>query len=200
MIRYTAFHGTLPDRAVPIAEQGVHPSTNGDDWLGHGTYFFIDGIQDARQSAIEWATCRAWDKGTHRALHQDVGVVTVEISASAETIMDLRDPAVAHEYHSLRRRWIENQSCRDTDPSARPHHRSFDPDFINQLKVDRELSVVISNFYIQLTACERHLKLDSRVPNVSVLCLSPNANQEPTARIVDSSLVARAAWACEQRS
>ncbi|MFN6540598.1 MAG: hypothetical protein RM021_030230 [Nostoc sp. EkiNYC01] len=60
---YVAYHGTVLSKIDLISNTGkLLPSKNDDDWLGHGVYYFINGLNNPKRSAINWAACVNWDK------------------------------------------------------------------------------------------------------------------------------------------
>jgi hypothetical protein len=174
------FHGTLASRVDSIQRSGIYPSDNADDWLGEGTYFFVDGLDDPRASASQWARCKAWDKRDHEFDESGVAVIVADITADDSAIFDLREPANAQRFHQARRRWIKSLVPRRTMHRSRPARTTFDTDLLDQFKREQGIAVLIGDFHIQFSLRERHFRLDSRIPNVSVLCLS---NPAPSAEI-----------------
>ncbi len=43
---YIGYHGTNYENVESIIKHGFHVSDNADEWLGHGIYFFTEGISD----------------------------------------------------------------------------------------------------------------------------------------------------------
>lgn len=177
LISFSAYHGTFLNNLKTILEIGFQPSVNDNDWLGFGTYFFIDGLNDPMKSAIDWAICSSWDKELKHFKENDIAVVKVELTFKANSVFDLRKIENAKLFHLFRKRWIENQLYSTQHSSltdiTRPKDRTYDTTVLNEFREKHGIDVLISNFHIQLSVHERYLRLDSRIPNVSVLCLKP---------------------------
>mgnify|MGYP003382375764 CR=1 FL=1 len=172
------FHGTLASRAESIRKSGIYPSDNRDDWLGDGTYFFIDGLDDPWTSASQWARCKAWDKVEGEFDEQHVAVIEAAISVDGSRVRDLREPEQCRAFHRARRRWLKEQVPGGSMGRERPDETSFDTDFVEHFRAQHGVDVVVGDFYIQLSLRERHFRLDSRIPNVSVLCVAPSPEAE----------------------
>lgn len=171
-ISLSAYHGTFSDHLAAIAEIGFQPSRNDDDWLGLGSYFFIDGLNDPKSSALQWAICSSWDKQSKSFQENSIAVVKTKLTAPANCIFDLRLMENAKEFHLFRTQWIQNQKSSKLTDFVRPKERTYDAEVLNDFREKNGINILIANFHIQLTTHERHLRLDSRIPNVSVLCLS----------------------------
>ena len=169
---FRAFHGTRADHLDSIVASGIRPSRNVDDWLGAGTYFFIDGLDDPRVSAFEWARAKLWDKQTRSFVVDEVAVLEVEIKVQESGVFDLREAENARQFHRARRLWLKRRVPRRSTHLARPLEPSYDTSLLDEFKRDRAVAALISDFHIQFSVRERHFRLDSRIPNVSVLCLT----------------------------
>lgn len=181
---FRGFHGTLASRLESIRASGISPSDNPDDWLGEGTYFFIEGLDDPRTSAAQWARCKAWDKHDQEFDESTVAVVEVAITVERSRVFDLREPSNAQDFHRARRRWLKSLVPRQSTDLPRPQEARFDTDPLNQFKQEHAIAALIGEFHIQFSLRERHFRLDSRIPNVTVLCLSNDAT-DATTDIVD---------------
>lgn len=184
---YRGFHGTLASRVDSIRTSGIYPSDNPDDWLGEGTYFFIEGLDDPKTSAAQWARCKAWDKHDQEFDESKVAVIEVAITVEASGVFDLREPSNAQHFHRVRRRWLKSLVPRRSTHLPRPEKDRFDTDLLDQFKQENAIAALIGDFHIQFSLRERHFRLDSRIPNVTVLCLS-NETPSATAEIVDVTI------------
>lgn len=184
MTTFRGFHGTLASRVDSIRSSGIYPSDNPDDWLGEGTYFFIEGLDDPKSSAAQWARCKAWDKHDQEFDESTVAVVEVAIEVDAAGVFDLREPSNARHFHRVRRRWLKSLVPRRSTHLPRPEKDRFDTDLLDQFKQENAITALIGDFHIQFSLRERHFRLDSRIPNVTVLCLS-NGPTGATTEIVD---------------
>lgn len=193
-VSFTAYHGTLPSRVEAINRSGFQPSANVDDWLGFGTYFFIDGLNDPWDSAIDWAACSTWDKRVH-CFHEDsVVVVKAVLTAPPHAVFDLRDMDNARDFHLFRRQWLKGKHSGALTGLARPHERVYDADALNDFREKHGIGILIGNFHIQLSVRERYLRFDSRIPNVSVLCLAPTGDGSIQCLISETSIVPAEHW------
>lgn len=167
-----AFHGTTASHIESITEHGIRPSRNQDDWLGAGAYFFVDGLNDPRTSAYEWARTKLWDKRSRAFTDGQVAVIELEVTVDSDNLFDLREAKNVLEFHRARRRWLKLRVPPGSNHLERPLDPSYDTAVLDDFKRDNNIDALISDFYIQFFVGERHLRLDSRIPNVSILCLT----------------------------
>ncbi len=179
-VTFRGFHGTPASRVESIRASGIYPSDNPDDWLGEGAYFFIDGLEDARTCAAQWARCKAWNKQDQEFEEHAVAVVEATITVEAQKVFDLRKRSNVQLFHQMRRRWLRRAVPRRSAHLPRPEKDRFDTELLDDFKHENGIAVLIGDFHIQLSLRERYFRLDSRIPNVTVLCLS---NDEPTASV-----------------
>ena len=99
-------------------------------------------------------------------------------------MFDLREPSNAQHFHRVRRRWLKSLVPRRSTHLPRPDKDKFDTDLLDQFKQENAIAALIGDFHIQFSLRERHFRLDSRIPNVTVLCLS-NGAAGATTEIVD---------------
>jgi hypothetical protein len=189
MVSYIAYHGTHSSCVELIRSKGVIASENEDDWLGYGSYFFVEGLDAPQQAALDWAMCENWDKAMQLHTTHQVALFEVLITAPQERIFDLRDTASMQEFHRWRRSWLHHKLTTMSINESRPTKKSYDTEFLNEFKSEFGISIIIGNFHIQLSTHERYFRLDSRVPNVSVLCLSPQQHNSVTVTIRSTELV-----------
>lgn len=193
-VSFTAYHGTLPSRLEAIRQSGFQPSVNIDDWLGCGTYFFVDGLSDPWNSAIDWAACSTWDKQTQCFQEDSVVVIKAVLTAPQHSVFDLRDMNNARDFHLFRRHWLKRKHSGALTDLVRPHERSYDADALNDFRQQHGIGILIGNFHIQLSVRERYLRFDSRIPNVSVLCLAASGDSSILCSISETSIVAADCW------
>lgn len=194
LISFSAYHGTFQNRLEAIVKAGFQPSVNDDDWLGFGSYFFIDGLNDPMSSAMHWALCSSWDKQNKCFLENSVAVVKTELTAPANSIFDFREMENAKAFHLFRREWLQrHQSAKLTD-LIRPQERTYDAAVLNEFREKHGIGILIGNFHIQLTVRERYLRLDSRIPNVSILCIAPVADISIQCSISEVVTIDAADW------
>lgn len=170
--RLRAFHGTRSSRLEPILAAGLKPSLDDDEWLGAGSYFFVDGLNDPRGSAFEWARVEMWDKKARCFAEQEVAVLEYAVELDLDHVFDLRETNDAQEFHRARRSWLRSTIPRRSTHRPRPPAETYDTQLLNEFKVARGVCAMIADFHIQLSIRERHFRLDSRIPNVAVLCVT----------------------------
>lgn len=181
---FRGFHGTRADLVDSVVESGLRPSRDRDEWLGHGSYYFIDGLEDAWSSARDWARVEAWDKRAHRFRQSDFAVIEYEITVDTERVLDLRTTEDARRFHKLRDAW-EVRHYRQRRPGQwRPEEDRYDTVILNHLKQEESLAAIIAQFFIQLTVKERHWQRNSRIPNVTMLCLTHPFTVATTVKVV----------------
>ena len=169
---FRGFHGTRADLVPSIVQSGLRPSREQDDWLGHGSYFFVEGLESPWESARDWARVDVWDKRFRRYRRADFAVIEYEIAVQEDAVWDLRTAEDAREFHRARDRWLERRLHLRRPGLRRPSRKTYDTDLLNFFKQENGIAAIISDFYIQLSVKERWFRHDSRIPNVSVLCVS----------------------------
>lgn len=177
MFRIEGFHGTLGCHVPGILEGGFRSSCRDDEWLGVGTYFFLDGLADPRVAALDWASWIA--HSTPRTTPQDheVAALKVLIEAPNDRVLDLRTPERALDYQLQRRRWLADTFGNPRATSVRPLRKSYDSAFMNAMKTTKGYDVVVAHMHMALTVQERFFRNESRIPNVTVACVSPALHQ-----------------------
>ncbi|WP_248741274.1 hypothetical protein [Pseudomonas sp. MWU12-2029] len=160
----TGFHGTSSEYASRITDENFIIQYGPEDWLGHGAYFFIDGISCPIQSANEWA------KNTYKNHATSVIRSTIEVSESS--ILDLRKIENLKRYNLIREQKIQEfystlASRRDLGIKKRKDIRVDDRIITNLVVRQLNTSVLIHNVYIK-TGQQRELVLESSYPNATV--------------------------------
>jgi hypothetical protein len=168
-VSFLGFHGTLASRLDSIKASGIYPSDNPDDWLGEGTYFFVRDLDDPETCAAQWARCKAWDKRSRAFEESKLAVVA------------------AQEFHRFRRQWLGSTIPNGWSSLPRPEKALYDTDVFDAFKMAKGISALIGEFHIQFSVSERHLRLDSRIPNATVLCLT-NGVHDISIKIVESKI------------
>lgn len=181
---FRGFHGTRADLVDSIVKEGLRPSRDHDEWLGHGAYYFIDGLEDAWAGARDWARVEAWDKRSRRYRETDFAVIEYAITVNTDRIFDLRAAEHAKEFHRVRDVWEQRHYGRRRPGPWRPQEDRYDTAILNRLKVEQKHAAVIGHFFIQLSVKERHWQRSSRIPNVTVLCLTDPITPPTTVEVV----------------
>lgn len=144
-----------------------------DEWLGYGVYFFIDGISSALTSAEEWAKAEAWDNAGKKFTYRHFAVVSVRVFG--EEVLDLRNEKDLRLFNEAR---LELYAKHDAlfDPNEREQH---DRILMNLLLNLMEFEIVICNLFIK-SSYLRRMRLGSRIPNATVLCVRKSENIDLT--------------------
>jgi hypothetical protein len=167
-VEFKGYHGTSMQNAKSILENGFKVMPSPEDWLGHGLYFFIDGISEPEGSAFEWS------KNTFGINH---GVaLEAKILMKQVDILDLRVTNNLKKYNHVREKVIrtnfDNLSRRrDLNLKKRKDIRLDDCIITNEVCRIIGYRAIIHNVYIK-TKSQRELTLESSYPNATVLCIN----------------------------
>lgn len=151
---------------LSIINDGFKSSQSNEDWLGHGVYFFTDGISDPLKNAIEWSKNR----------HNGTCVIKSRIKVDDSEILDLRTNNGLNIYNLHRDYIIDNYynelaKRRDITIKKRKDVRVDDCIIMGLLQQSLMHKVIIHNVYIK-NQHQRKLALESNYPNSTVLCVN----------------------------
>jgi hypothetical protein len=189
MRTFRAFHGTKAHFVESIVANGLQPSQDRDDWLGYGSYYFIEGLEDPWISARDWARVNAWDKQSRRFNHADFAVIEFEITVDEECVFDFRISSEAQRFHLARDQWLDQLLRNRATDNVRPVEATYDTELLNIFKVENGIEAMISTFPIQLTVKERWFRFEFNIDNVAVLCLSHPITPPTSVKIVTVDVV-----------
>lgn len=161
---FICYHGTTLSATLSIVNKGFEFSQSSEDWLGHGVYFFTDGISDPVRNAIEWAKNK----------HNDTCVIKAKIKIDDSEVLDLRTTNGLNIYNLHRDSIIDNYynelaKRRDLTIKKRKDIRMDDCIIMDLLQKELKYKVIIHNVYIK-NHHQRKLALESSYPNSTVLC------------------------------
>ena len=167
-IRYELFHGTDFKYLKSIFKEGFKCNPDPQDWLGHGIYFFTEGVTCPRNNAAEWAKNRYYPIGS-----QSISVIQTQMTVKKEKILDLTTLNGLKKYNTTRDIVIEENKeklmCRrDLRIKKRKDFRIDDQIIMNMVIDWLNVDVVISNLYIK-NSIQRDLELESCLPNSTVV-------------------------------
>lgn len=162
------YHGTTLSAMPSILNHGFKLSQSNEDWLGHGVYFFTDGISAPLENAIEWARNKNKDN--------EICIIKVKINVDNSEILDLRTTNGLNIYNSHRNRVIECYyndlaNRRDITIKKRKDTRVDDCIIMGILQKKLKHKAIIHNVYIK-NHHQRKLALESSYPNSTVLCIN----------------------------
>jgi hypothetical protein len=172
MDEYIAYHGTSSECVESIKNNGFKPSISHNEWLGCGVYFFIDGSFCPITNAREWAKNSAWDKQEKKNTYTNYSIL--KVSVSGERILDLRIEEDLRIFNLMREHILKRYEEEKNNFERKPHPDTF---LCNSITKSMKLNILIQNLYIK-TKYQRINKIDSRIPNATVLCAKESANIE----------------------
>lgn len=162
-ISIEAYHGTTDEGANSILAGTFNESVRADEWLGHGIYFFVDGISDPLENSIKWATAQAGKD----SVGKKISVLKSVIDLDEDKILDITDIEGLNSFNDIKEdlfdKIFEKLSLRI--PASQHNCMLFN------FMVDWfDIHAVKHNLYIKPVR-ERKLKLRLNVPNTTVLCV-----------------------------
>lgn len=112
---WVGFHGTSLSSARQIVGGNFKSSTSKAEWLGHGVYFFIQGLSDPHVKADGWARKRSWDTEQKRRIYNEYAVLESHLETDIHLDLDEYDDQVMFE--ALRAKCAEKMKDEGMDPS-----------------------------------------------------------------------------------
>ncbi|HHJ3200806.1 TPA: hypothetical protein ACQJO2_003346 [Vibrio parahaemolyticus] len=170
----TGYHGTDETNVDLIEKNNFKLSTNDREWLGHGVYFFVEGVSDPLNNACEWAKNQAYNKGNYAYENYSV----IEVKVTCENVLDTTTIDGLKAYDALRNSII----------SKHDEHFLYNRDKLcddrvmwNLIASFMEADIVIHNLYIK-NKVQRKKRISSNVPNCTVMCVK-------SSNLIDSSSI-----------
>ncbi|WP_336712745.1 hypothetical protein [Pectobacterium aroidearum] len=153
---------------LSIINNGFNLSRSNQDWLGHGVYFFTDGISDPFKNAIEWSK--------NKNPCNDICIIKVKIKVDDSEVLDLRTTNGLTTYNFYRDSIIDNYydvltKRRDITIKKRKDTRLDDCTIMSILQQNLNYKVIVHNVYIK-NHHQRKLALESSYPNSTILCIN----------------------------
>ncbi|EIV8492745.1 hypothetical protein [Vibrio vulnificus] len=160
---YIGFHGTDKKNIGSIKQANFIESTNDDEWLGYGVYFFVEGISDPLDNACEWAKNQAHSK--EGLQYKEYAVLKVKSVCSK--VLDTTTIEGLKAFNKLREALIEKH-----DQHFTPNREQLCDNRVmwNLVSSQMNLDAVIHNLYIK-NKTQRIKKIQSNVPNTTVMCV-----------------------------
>ncbi len=164
---YIGYHGTNREYVSSIMQNNFNVSRNADEWLGYGTYFFIEGISCPISNAEEWAINQAWDSERKEYRYKEYSILSANIEA--ERILDLRTEEGLFVFNKFRTAIIEKYH----NQYFKNNRKIYEDDRIifNLIIKAMNLDLIIHNTYIK-TKTQRIKKIYSRIPNCSIMVVT----------------------------
>lgn len=174
---YEVFHGSDFNNIGSILAESFRKSEGEDEWLGHGVYFFVEGISDPTENAIEWAKNQAYSKGEFK--YKEFAVFKAVVVC--DKVLDVTNTEGLKAFNALRNMIIEKHD------KLFERNRDFQCDdrvMWNLVATSLRVDAVKHNLYIK-DKTQRVKKIRSNTPNTTVLCVkSPDSIVKDTIEIV----------------
>jgi len=167
MSRFVGYHGTDNANVDSILTGGMNPSLGDDEWLGDGTYFFIEGLSRTPEvQAEQWAIVSAWDSELRKNKYDKYSVLKADIDVDDEYFLDLTTAEGKEMFNYLKEQSIEK--LKSASKAVKVLY--IDGALINMGREDFDLrfDVVKANVYIKLTKEDRIYRFMSRVQNCTI--------------------------------
>ncbi|EII2984489.1 hypothetical protein V8050_002925 [Vibrio parahaemolyticus] len=162
-IEYTGFHGSDFDNVKSILAENFRESENNDEWLGYGVYFFVEGISEPKENAIEWARNQSYANG--KLKYDKYAVFKAKVVC--DRVLDTTNTQGLAAFNTLRNALIKKH---DDCFQKNRDFRSDDRVMWNLVAQTMKLDAVVHNLYIK-DRVQRIKKIGSNVPNTTVLCV-----------------------------
>lgn len=162
---FIGYHGTTQDNANTIMATGFIPSQNHNDWLGHGIYFFIDGISCPKNNAEEWAKNQAWDNDNKCYQYKTYSVIKAKVNVQKSKLLDLTTTDGLIVFNTIRE-YLINKLEKNFN---RARDVNDDDQKICNLAISHlKLELLIGHFYIK-NRTQRIRNIVSKIPNTTIM-------------------------------
>jgi hypothetical protein len=172
------FHGTSSESAAQILANAYNESNKKNEWLGHGVYFFVEGVSDPLENATEWARANAWENGSYK--YTNFAVIQSDIVIFEKKYIDLTNTIGLFRFNAFKEKFFNKIFTNFSISSAKiDEHNCM---LFNFAMATLGIQAIKHNLYIK-SVRERKFKLRLNVPNTTVLCVLKN-NIESNSKIV----------------
>lgn len=164
------YHGTDANKKASIMECNFYVSSETDDWLGSGAYFFIDGLLDPIECAVRWGKVSSYDAEKRVQKYDSYVVLEAKLNVNDDAIFDLdvKDNIEAYEeYRQEYFRALESKGIRTKGMFKN------DCEICNMIFEDEDSGVeaIVRREYIKFDKLQRIRKHDSRIPNCRIVSI-----------------------------
>jgi hypothetical protein len=168
LVSIAAYHGTSLKDANSIIASAYNESNKANEWLGHGVYFFVDGVSSPEENAVEWARAQAWDKYKRIHNYDQYAVLQSNISLDDDRLLDLTEVSGLAYFNTLKEAFLSHVFTHGTLAGRdEDEHNCM---LFNFMMRKTGAQAVKHNLYIK-SIRERKLNLRLHVPNTTVLCV-----------------------------
>ncbi|HEI8570835.1 TPA: hypothetical protein SLE56_001149 [Morganella morganii] len=183
------YHGTDANNEASIMENNFNVSSEIDDWLGNGAYFFIAGLLDPMECAARWGKVNSYDSVKKIKKYDAYVVLEAELNVSADATFDLdvKDNIEAYEeyrqeyFRALELNGLRTKSMLENDCEI--CNMIFEDE-------DAEIEAIVRREYIKLDKLQRIRKHNSRIPNCRIVSIKNPENYVSNIRGVCGGRVA----------
>lgn len=164
-------HGTYLRNFESINEVGFFESRHHDKWLGDGVYFFINGLKDPLESALQFIEDERFREAGlgNVSIDEDVCVLKVEINVDNDKYIDLDSIQGIELFNS----WREEIISKILSEGKKPVNELKDYDLLNKMRDYIGVEFVKKSLFIKFGQ-QRSLnnKLSSFIPNVTIFVVN----------------------------
>lgn len=166
MLVIDGYHGTSKASSQSILATQFNKSISKKEWLGHGIYFFVEGVTCPVENARIWVTCQSWDKIRKIRTHEDYAILKSVIHLNEDTVIDLTSLKGLQNFNVVKEA-IFLKLATNLKLSAKDEHNCI---LFNYISVLLKSQAVKHHLYIK-NKRERMANLLLNVPNTTVLCV-----------------------------
>ncbi|WP_423708005.1 hypothetical protein [Undibacterium sp. WLX3042] len=166
MIAFEGFHGTSKAASENILKTAFLRSTKKDEWLGHGIYFFVDGISSPDLNADHWAKCNSRDSVAGIQKYNDYAILKSDINVDEDFLLDITTIEGLKRFN-IAKEFFFNKMIENFDFHKKAEHNCI---LFNYFVKMLKSQAVKHNLYIK-NKRERIAGLRLNVPNTTVLCV-----------------------------
>ncbi len=164
MATFFGCHGTSLIAGKSILQTNFEISTNLDEWLGDGAYFFVEGINNKIELlAKKWASCQSWNNVSKSYTFNEFCVIKSKIEVEDDFFLDLTTSDGVEVLEYIIDKFIDKIS------SLNKKLNFLDGMLINLARNENilKISSVKGNFYIKFTK-ERVYRIHLRTNNCTI--------------------------------
>ena len=186
LLRIKGYHGTDAAHIRNIQLSNFKPSIGDKEWLGNGTYFFIEGIMNDRKpeiAAANWAAVSAWDNDRKYSKYVDCCVLEATVTVDEDYLLDLTTADGMDIFNYYRQEFNKKLSKSGQDFKFNSPMQFRDGELINDMRAVENIRIdaVKNSAHIKFEL-ERRRRIDFRTHNCTILVVhDANKNIEKTA-------------------
>jgi len=166
------YHGTDNSNVNSIKNNNFKKREDNNHWLGNGLYFFIDGVGESPDiNAEKWAIAESWNNQLHCYTYNVYSVLSCDIMLNKGNILNLTQVSGLNLFNKFREKLINETDMHELKTDYSNYRSDFK--LLELLKDKFNINIVIVHVYIKF-AKQRIVRLNSRIPNCTILSVSNN--------------------------